>query len=442
MKKFLFFAIALSMAIGSVSAQEATEPEGNGEMAKYRRSSLYSILIKHSSFPYAAEIDSAFMVMPIPDKFNDHNLEVRSFESSAVKMKKNGKAKKKLNLQDTDNFLNTNDVAKALVAKWFLRDPENGGFDMSLIQERGFYDASQLDIATAEESTRGKSSLGDAGEALIGNTFVIVNDITFVDKGEKSARVAESISLIGKILSQATEDKSYEEIGDVAAAITNEIDGFTVNITTYLYRLKWNDEVEGTFYKLYWINKGGSDDTRKEAFEKSDIFSVDYIGQTTTSASNLASKSLSSQSKGQQMLKVCTRAVDKSIVELQREYDEFKVNVPIYKISEDGDFVDVQIGLKEGINEKSKFEVLLPIEGENGKLTYDKVGMIQPLKDKIWDNRFGALEEAKAVAEEGSNDAEAANLEAASLTASTFKILSGANKIVPGCLVREVTIKK
>ena len=137
------------------------------------------------------------------------------------------------------------------------------------------------------------------------------------------------------------------------------------------------------------------------------------------------------------MLKVCTRAVDKSIVELQREYDEFKVKVPIYGISEDGQFVDVQIGLKEGINEKSKFEVLLPVEGEDGKISYNKVGMIQPLKDKIWDNRFGALEEAKAVAEEGSTDQDAANLEAASLTASTFKILSGANNIVPGCLLRD-----
>ena len=28
------------------------------------------------------------------------------------------------------------------------------------------------------------------------------------------------------------------------------------------------------------------------------------------------------------------------------------------------------------------------------------------------------------------------------LTASTFKVLSGAHRIVPGCLVREVTIKR
>ena len=147
------------------------------------------------------------------------------------------------------------------------------------------------------------------------------------------------------------------------------------------------------------------------------------------------------------MVKVCTRAVDKAIVELQREYDEFKVNVPIFKISEDKSTVDVQIGLKEGINEKSRFEVLLPVEDENEKIQYEKVGMIQPVEGKIWDNRYGALEEAEAAEEakkEGedlSKNSDVANLEAAKLTATTFKILSGANKIVPGCLVREVKIK-
>lgn len=246
-------------------------------------------------------------------------------------------------------------------------------------------------------------------------------------------------------MSELSGDSSYQTVGDLAAGAANEIDGFRVNITTYLYRLVWNDEVAATFYQNYWF--GGEEDNpeRRSAFDASDIFTVDYVGETTTSAANLASKNFSSKSKGEQMLKVCTRAVDKAIVELQREYDEFKVNVPIYRISEDGKTVDVQIGLKEGINEKSRFEVLMPVEDEDGNMQYEKIGMIQPEKGKIWDNRFGALEEAReAASEDGSKskDEDAADLESAMLTASTFKVTSGAGKIVPGCLVREVTIKR
>lgn len=447
LKKTCLLAAAAFLALCPAFAQEAaTSDEGDhGELTKYRRSSLYSVLVKHSDFPYSAEIDSAFMVMPIPDKFNDHNIDLRSFESSAVKMKKRSRGKTELNKKDIASFMSQNQIAKALVARWFDRNPETGGFDMDLIQSRGFYDASQLDISTARESSRGMSALGDAGEQLIGNTFLIFNDITFVDKGERSSTVAGFLSLTGSLLSELSGDSSYQTVGDLAAGAANEIDGFRVNITTYLYRLVWNDEVAATFYQDYWFGGGEDNPERRFAFDASDIFTVDYVGETTTSAANLASKNFSSKSKGAQMLKVCTRAVDKAIVELQREYDEFKVNVPIYRISEDGKTVDVQIGLKEGINEKSRFEVLMPVEDEDGNLQYEKIGMIQPEKGKIWDNRFGALEEAReAASEDGpkSKDEDAADLESAMLTASTFKVTSGAGKIVPGCLVREVTIKR
>lgn len=445
LKKTCVVAVAALWALCPAFAQETVPAdEGNGELIKYRRSSIYSALIKHSSFPYSAEIDSAFMVMPVPDKFNDHNIDLRSFESSAVKMKKKSRAKTDVNKKDIADFISQNQIAKALVARWFDRNPDTGGFDMDLIQSRGFYDASQLDISTARESSRGVSALGDAGEQLIGNTFLIFNDITFVDKGERSSNVAGILSLAGGLVSDLTGDSSYQLAGNLAAGATNEVDGFRVNITTYLYRLVWNDEVAGTFYQSYWFGGGEDNPERRSAFDASDIFTVEYVGETSTSAENLSSKSFSNKSKGSQMLKVCTRAVDKAIVELQREYDEFKVNVPVYRISEDGKTVDVQIGLKEGINEKSRFEVLMPVEDENGNVRYEKVGMIQPVQGKIWDNRFGALEEAQEAVSEGdgkSSDADAANLESAMLDASTFKVLSGSGKIVPGCLVREVTIK-
>ncbi|MBO4447701.1 MAG: hypothetical protein J5764_06210 [Bacteroidales bacterium] len=439
MKKLFITLTVVLVACFVASAQKDTTA-----LAKYRRSSLYTVLIKHSSYPYAAEILTAFKEMPIPDKFNDHNLWIREFESNASKMKQHGKTKDNLNIQDADQFIADNGIAKALVAKWFNRDPSTGGFDINLIQERGFYDASQLDIASAKESARGTAALGDAGEELIGKTFVMVNDITFVDKGETSAKVATGITIAGRLAGALLGSSAISSAGNLAAAATNEIDGFTVNITSYLYRLIWDDVSAATFYSSYWFPANTTDPTRRAAFNNSDIFRVEYVGSTSTSASNVSSKSFAKQTKGQQMLKVCTRAIDKSIVQLQRAYDEFKVNVPLYKIAEDGSTVDVQIGLKEGVNEKSRYEVLMPVELATGGMKYERVGMIQPVKGKIWDNRFGALEEAIALKQSGekSKDKDAANLEAASLNATTFKVLTGANKIVPGCLVREVTIKR
>lgn len=78
-----------------------------------------------------------------------------------------------------DKFFNENNIARDLVAKWFNRS-EKGTFNMNLIGERGSYDASALDISAAKSSARGISAIADAGEELIGNTFVVVTRFNYV----------------------------------------------------------------------------------------------------------------------------------------------------------------------------------------------------------------------------------------------------------------------
>lgn len=434
MKK-LFIASLLACVGICAFAQGKTAPE------KYRRSSLYSVIATHPSAPYSDEIFQAFMQMPIPDKFNDHNLEVRYFESSAAKMKKEGKKKDAGNLADIEEFIAANQVAKGMVAKWFNRGPE-GGFDMYLVQDRGFYDASQQDIENAHRSELDLAILGDAGEDLIGKTFLLVNDITFVDIGKNTDVAAGAIRTAG-LLAGAFLGRGVSDLTNVAADATKEFDGFEVDITSYLYQLDWNDEISGTFYKTYWTSHDNADTSRKIAYDQdSNLFTLSYVGKSSTSASIVTSKNFSKKTKSEQMLTVCSRAVDKAIVELQREYDQFKVVTPISSINSDGT-VDIQIGLKEGLNEKSVYEVLMPVENEKGQLKYKKVGQLKPVKGKIWDNRFGALDEAQELAAAGKNrpkgdkDAEGGDVY---LTASTFKVLNGGNQIALGCVVREEKI--
>ena len=451
MKKFLLLIAAAAFICAPAAAQteediatgSASGLNDDGSIQKYRRSSLYSVLIKHSKFPYGQEINDAFMSIPTPDKFNNHDAGPKAFESSSKKMKKSGKKKTKANTSDIAKFIKANDIPRQMIAKWFNRDEQNGAFDLDLMFERGLYDAQQVDIEAAKASSRNIQVLADAGEELIGKTFLLVNDITFVDRGERAAIAGAILKGLGSIAAIATGVSSAQDLGNSVGDAVNDIDGFCVNITSYLYRLDWSPEVAETFWSKYWIDDSALDSARKEDFEKSNLFKLTYIGETTTQAANLASKSMASKSKADQMLKVCTRAIDKSIVMLQREYDEFRVNVPIGRINPDNKTVEVAIGLKEGLNERSIYDVLMKVQNEDGTYTYDKVGKIRPAKGKIWDNRFGALEDAKAIAEEGlkrQKDGEGRGN--ASLTSSQFRIIEGANRIVPGCLIREATIKR
>ena len=123
---------------------------------------------------------------------------------------------------------------------------------------------------------------------------------------------------------------------------------------------------------------------------------------------------------------VCTRSMDKNIAALQLQYEDFKVKTPVHEIVYDKKGkvkgFAVKIGLKEGINEKSTFQVVRKeIDPQTNKTKYRYVATLKPVKGNIWDNRFMAAQEQEAGSE---------------LQYSTLKKTAG-GEILPGMLVIE-----
>ncbi len=122
----------------------------------------------------------------------------------------------------------------------------------------------------------------------------------------------------------------------------------------------------------------------------------------------------------QQMIrKVCTRAIDESLVALQTTYDEFKIKTPIFSVSP---AITAKIGMKEGVTAQKRYEVLEQYQDEQGRTHYRRVGVVRPVAGRIWDNRYMATEE-KAVG--------------STLEATTFRKISGGD-FYPGLLIREI----
>ena len=69
MKKILYSILFFNVITISLAQESKNEFE-----VKYRRSSLYSVMIDQPTLPYAGEIKKNFEHSPIPDKFNNHNL--------------------------------------------------------------------------------------------------------------------------------------------------------------------------------------------------------------------------------------------------------------------------------------------------------------------------------------------------------------------------------
>ena len=437
MKKFLAIIISVlsltTLAQDTIQVQNANIQVNEAEFGTkkrtknmntvYHRSSLHNILLFHNGQKYSKEILETYNIRPQSEKFNDHSLPFDMIKVKGAKYVKDKKVKK---------YINEADLADDLVAKWFNRNETTGYCNMDLIFKRGLEGARTEDIEMSEYAKRGQALLTDFGTELIGNTYVLVHDIVYIDKAERNEKASEGIKIIGWLLellgnaaAQATGDDRYSDMGGsineishVAADVVDDFGGFRVKIKTHLYRLNWQASDNDFFYENYYLDENYYDQTKYDAW-KNAKYSMSYLGsQEVISAQTV----LKNKWDLAELIKIVLyRALDESVVKLQRNYEEFKIKEPIYDIDEKGNVL-AKIGLKEGVSEDSKYEVLERVESADGTFKYKKVGTIKPIKRKIWDNRYKALEDGQPNADLGY---------------TPFKVTQG-HDFYPGLLIREI----
>ena len=402
--------IAIGLVVSIAISVQAQETDAN-----YRRSSIYSVLVNHTDQQFASEIKEAFLQIPVPDKFNDHNLSVKVLN---LDKKLSGASSEKENPLITE-FLNNNKVASRLVGRWFNRDFFTGQCNMELVKERGLYNATEFDKQLASRSARGMAMLQDAGEDLIGNTFVLVNDIRYVDKN-KGAKTASSILKVFGSIAAAYTGTNIDDLTDNIGDMVETIKGFKVKINTFLYKLEWSDDIATQFYQDQY--GAVPDPTKKANFDAArGNYKLKYVGKVESSGGTTSFLGINEDQPVVMVRKACQRAIDENVGDLQRNYEEFRTKSPLVSVEP----ITAFVGMKEGVTAKSKFEVLEVVELENGKHKYNRVGVIQPIENLIWDNRFMAVEEGA---------------QGATLGFTTFRKVSGKD-FSKGMLIREMTNK-
>lgn len=395
-----YIALASVMAVPAfvASAQGVETPEET----KYRRSSLCSFMINRTDQKMYSDIQEKFLEIPTPDQYNNHDLSIR-----LLNVDKKGKYE-----SDIDAWLEDNQIASRLVAKWYNRNILTGAMDMDLVADRGLYDATEMYKELAAHSVRGENMLKTAGEELIGQTFVLVHEAHYIDNEKRGKNVGMALKIGGAIAGGflgSSVGNAISSLGDMAATFK----GFRVKIHSRLYRLDWNEETSNNFYTIAWDKPGEVFDSMRDKFH------LTYIGQVESSGSKNSFMGINEENPEIMIRKACQRAIDDNVRDLQRDYEIFRVKSPIKSVN--GNEVCVEIGMKEGVNEKSEYEILEQ-EEKNGRIVYKKVGTLSPVKEKIWDNRFMAKEEGAVGSE---------------LAATTFKVNSGKD-IYAGMLVRQV----
>jgi hypothetical protein len=443
----------------SVNAQDNKE-------IKYRRSSLSMILIESDQFPNKEAVMGSWNNYPFPDKYNKHDIAMKSVKIEDIKVtdeellaagflkdtlklapkimlaekayqaamsneltKASAVPLRYLNAEKTiavklpnekqeyqvkvDKIIKEKKLANQLVSTWF--GVTSNGFDQnfSLIAERGFYNASDLEIKNASGTVRSNSSFSDAGLELIRNTFVTFTKLNFVEN-EPVARVVRDLAkakIAQEMASapQVLKDKAFQGV-DAVYEKTKE--GYSLWSKTWLYRLNWNDSIAALAVPLL---------SNKSELDKSDLFSLEFVGAQFNNS--LVTFKIGEKRTESQIIDLAlVRNVDNAFAELQRENDVFKAKTPV--ASADPTIL-AKIGKKEGLKGGEKFEVLERTLNEKTGLTeYKKVGTATVDKKLVWDNRYTAGEEAeeKQLDKDGNP-----------ITATVFK---GSKKIQPGMLLK------
>lgn len=337
----------------------------------YQRGSVIHMMIEHPMYMFNNEIASAFRRIPLSDRFNNHDLGVKVVKFATQEF------------ADQENyissFISQSKLGNRAVAKWFSWDKVTGKFNMSLVGERGLYNANALNRLLASKTVRGSSILRDAGENLIPNTYLLMSDICYT--GVYTNKEAQMHAAKGKRR-------------------------FDVKIVTYIYQLDWDEERLYGFYDAYYP---GTMDFVNQA-----PYGFIYRAQVETTygeeARNIPQSTL--------IERVVARCLDINIAKLQKVYPDFRIKATM--VSADPILADV--GLKEGLTSDDVYEVLEKEIDEDGIVTLTRVGIIQPLADQIRDNRYMASDDHGL----GSD-----------LQFTTFRKVSGKD-LAPGMLIREM----
>lgn len=424
----------------------AAMPVQAQEDLNYRRNSLATILVYHPEDEFGYEIYKAFDSLPIPDKYDDHTIEgVRTIDNSKIRGLRRDSGYYKAtyghqltaselqaNAKHTERLLNEAEIGKKMVAKWFGfdgTDAEDATFNTQLIQTRGQYNANDVDVALAQQTTRGLATLSDAGEELLGNTFVLVNDITYVTAEQEAAAAKAAMGVIGGLLDVFTGGSAGRDLASAAGKIADSFTGFKVKTHSYLYQLEWNDSIAAIFYQFHYTGTPDPEKVQNFLLDKT-TYRLKYVAHQYEFDKKAVLKGKYT-SRTELVRTICARSIDKNIVALAKQYEDFKVKTPVYEVLTDQrgrvEGYAAKIGMKEGIAEGSKFQVVQRVlNPETGKTTYKYVATVKAKKGCIWDNRYNAvIEEA----------------DGATLPYTTFTKVSG-GEIRPGMLLIEGKYRK
>lgn len=301
-------------------------------LREYDRNSLTVLMLDYNNRHnnYGSCLRKAMYKLAVPSKFDNNMLSTRVVNSA----------------DNSDNIrqaLESSKIPNDIFSKWFSRGAD-GSFNMSVIHERGMYNATDADVIEASASKVGLAKLQDAGESLIGRSYVMV--LSFRD-----------IKTMEQYYDEL--DANRKSVADLFNTkyipVARTKNGYRADVVGYIYKLSNLSASMDDFYSNMWIFDEDSKEDRSRkinAFDNAN-FNLEYV--TTVIRTVEASQLNVGQQKSQEDLFVdlANASVEGLVYESEAKVEAWKVVTALY----DTHPLRAKIGTKENLNVDDRYFV-------------------------------------------------------------------------------------
>ncbi len=359
----------------NITGQDTDQLKKKGPADDYSRSSISYLLLNFEGEKYSTELKRGIYGSVVPSKFDNNDMKQKVLKAPYYH---SSNPNTRRNIESVQRALATDLYANKIVKYWW-RVRDDGSYSTDLIQKRGFYNATDIDVNEADAEKRGRATLADAGEKLIANSYVMVLDYNNIktmtdiyDAQDEAAR------------------KTAKKLNTEYKAVERKKNGYTGKLMAYLFQVNYSDTVQGYFMDAFTdentldmnkIDKIFSEVYSPFKFVKSQSVSVD--GTQANPGEFLAP--VVQKSKQQLMIKLVNNGIGKVINQLEKSLEAFRVKTPLVSTNPP----TAKIGKKEGLTYERRYYVWQYVEGNSGKTVAKRKGVVRARK--VADNRNDEL---------------------------------------------------
>lgn len=338
----------------------STVPEGVNAQVRYDRGAISFLGVVKTHADSSNVLVDYLNYNKVPERFFVNSLQTPSI-SRAVKRINAIDHGQYIHWDSLSTWMQEEGIAQDILSVWFNRN-DKGIFDISVLGERGLYNANNQDFKIALSSKRGVQGIMDDGLNLIDQSYVLLFDF-------HDLRIFEAL---------------YKQQGTPQKERTQE--GYYARVKIYLFRLPFTESDAGDFFENFWISEEGDhNELRKKAFEDHLFNMQSIIAQsfviTASQSKSMLSRLKKKKTREEFLQELADLAIDNGLSMVAQSESQLLIRAMITDVRP----IRANIGTKEDLSFEDRYFIYENQENARGEIKAKRKGVVKAYK--VSDNK-------------------------------------------------------